>query len=420
MGVSLLGGPVRYRSPRHEQLPHVVKLSGGRSSAAMALSLARCDLLRPERGDVALFANTSAEHPATYRFAARVCDELEREHGLPCFWYEFCTVETAGHRGYGRSSSYRLVSRRPVRSNDGHTSRGYCSDGSVFEELVSWRTMLPDRHRRFCTQYLKVTPGVMLLSEWFGGGPGPAHAGHYHERVLATAEALTGRYRGALDSDKHHAMVTFVAGQPPARPAQRWQDFTTVNLNRPADGPRPQADLWGVQGSPIQYVTMLGLRSDESKRVDRMLLRGIHSEGAVTGRCKDRSQPAGEYVYAPLADSGADKKAVASFWGSEMFDLQISSARGNCVFCFMKRPPALSHLARLPDPQSRNGEPSQIGWWANLEDRYSRPSTSRPGVNLGFFDIQSGTFDDIANPPVSSSARGRTVTRRGLPCVCSD
>ncbi|MDE0393935.1 MAG: hypothetical protein OYK82_04055 [Gammaproteobacteria bacterium] len=53
----------------HEHLPHVLKFSGGRASATLAFLLAGGGLLRPERGDVILFARTSAEHPATYNFA---------------------------------------------------------------------------------------------------------------------------------------------------------------------------------------------------------------------------------------------------------------------------------------------------------------------------------------------------------------
>ena len=56
------------RADEHGDLPHVMKFSGGRSSAALAFLMAENRLLRPERGDVILFANTSAEHPATYAF----------------------------------------------------------------------------------------------------------------------------------------------------------------------------------------------------------------------------------------------------------------------------------------------------------------------------------------------------------------
>ena len=106
--VSVCGVPV-YRSAGHAGLAHVVKFSGGRSSGAMVLSLARRGALKADRGDVVLFANTTAEHPATYDFAAEVCDELEFRHAIPCFWYEYCTVEKLGPFGYSRRSATRAV-----------------------------------------------------------------------------------------------------------------------------------------------------------------------------------------------------------------------------------------------------------------------------------------------------------------------
>ena len=90
------------RGSDHEHLPHVLKFSGGRSSAALAFLLAEGDLLRPERGDVILFANTSAEHPATYDFARECKERLEGDFGLPFFWFEFCTVEDARRGVYVR------------------------------------------------------------------------------------------------------------------------------------------------------------------------------------------------------------------------------------------------------------------------------------------------------------------------------
>ena len=76
-------GAISYYSSEHEALPHVVKFSGGRSSAMMTFRLAEAGALRPERGDVVLFANTSAEHPGTYAFTRECKERLEREYRLP-------------------------------------------------------------------------------------------------------------------------------------------------------------------------------------------------------------------------------------------------------------------------------------------------------------------------------------------------
>ena len=76
-------GPLCYRASGHEELPHIVSFSGGRSSGTLAFMAAAEGLLQPERGDLVLFANTSAEHPGTYEFAARCKERLEAEFGLP-------------------------------------------------------------------------------------------------------------------------------------------------------------------------------------------------------------------------------------------------------------------------------------------------------------------------------------------------
>ena len=119
----------------------MLKFSGGRSSAALAFLLAESGLLRPTRGDVILFANTSAEHPATYDFARECKEQLEGDFGLPFLWFEFCTVEDARRGVYVRRPSYRLVTSNPVESDP----RGYRSRGEVFEEMLSYQGMLPNR-----------------------------------------------------------------------------------------------------------------------------------------------------------------------------------------------------------------------------------------------------------------------------------
>lgn len=172
-GASL--GGLRYRHPVHADLPHIVSFSGGRSSAALAFMAAEEGLLRPERGDVLLFANTSAEHPGTYEFAAECKVRLEDEFGLPFFWFEFCTVEDAWRGEYRRKASYRLVKPVPVEDDPD----GFRSSGELFEEMVSHQGMLPNPHSRTCTAKLKLYPSHELLAEWLGGTDGPAHSGHH-------------------------------------------------------------------------------------------------------------------------------------------------------------------------------------------------------------------------------------------------
>ena len=69
--LTICGAP-KYMSESHASLPHIVKFSGGRVKRGDGVEP------RPQRRDptpsgatVVLFANTTAEHPATYDFAAQ-------------------------------------------------------------------------------------------------------------------------------------------------------------------------------------------------------------------------------------------------------------------------------------------------------------------------------------------------------------
>ncbi|MCY3851479.1 MAG: phosphoadenosine phosphosulfate reductase family protein [Acidimicrobiaceae bacterium] len=167
--------PLVYRHPSHAALPHVVSFSGGRSSAALLFMAAEEGLLDASRGDLVLFANTSAEHPGTYEFAAECKRRIESDFGLPFFWFEFTTVEDAWRGEYWRKLSYRLVQPVPIEQD----ADGYRSSGELFEDLVNLQGMLPNVHSRTCTAKLKLYPSHLLLGEWLGGTDGPAHAGHY-------------------------------------------------------------------------------------------------------------------------------------------------------------------------------------------------------------------------------------------------
>ena len=383
----------------------------------MLLGLARSGALDPARGDVVLFANTTAEHPGTYDFAARVCDDVEAETGVACFWYEFCTVEEARRGGYARTGSYRLVDRRRAGAGDGGEPRGYRDDGFAFEEFLSWKLMLPNRQRRTCTTNLKVLPGVALLSEWLTSSPGPAHAGHHHDRRLVDVDEAWAQYRGKLTESEFRAMAAFCHNAEHCRRPQRWADYTTVPVGRDDGAPRRVADLWGRRGGQVAYVTLLGLRADEQLRIDKMLHKGLFAEGARGSSCRHSSQPAGEYAYAPMGDHGIDAADVAEFWEAQPHDLSVPREAGNCVFCFMKGASALRRLAA-----ESNGSPGPAGidWWAAMEGRYGR-TTSDGERRFGFLDLAKPKYAEIAvAPPGSAPARRSGAAGPSRPCECTD
>ena len=408
-------GAISYYSPEHEALPHVVKFSGGRSSAMMAFQLAELGALRRERGDVVLFANTSAEHPGTYAFARECKERLEREYGLPFLWYEFCTVEDASRGTYMRQASYRLVCSNPVEEDP----NGYRSRGEVFEELLSFQGQLPTPHSRSCTAKLKLYPSHALLADWLGSGDGPRHAGHYSPHsFVRPAAAFTQhrRNRGVQDETAYLRRVAYMTQQPHSRPAQRWADFTAVPFHKPEpDLPGP-AELWGPEA--VQFVTLLGLRGDEGRRIGRIESRSMLAENAAGPNCSIRTQPPGERPYFPLAEWGESAASVRAYWSERDFDLEIPDGAGNCTFCFMKGTKELAALAQCPDPSRVAGAPSDIAWWADVEQRYRREAPSRSGAGtsvFGFFGVHGPSFAEVA--------RGETGHRyaTGEPaCDCTD
>ena len=426
--MSAVGTRLAYRELNHERLPHVVRFSGGRSSALMALRLACDGVLRHGRGDVVLFANTTAEHPGTYEFARTVCEEIESRTGVPCLWYEGCAVEVATRSGYTRLRTFRLVRREPAADDDDPRSPGYRSRGEAFEEMVSW-ARLPSRWRRMCTTELKVRPGHDLVAEWMYGGPGPARQGHHRDVSLASSEVVAARYRGVLDREEREARLRVACGEPWARPQQDWQDFTTVDLNRPIDGPRGWADIWGRFGDAQQFVSILGLRADEPDRVRTAMWRSLVAEGAAGTHCRDRIQPAGELVYCPLSDVGVTEEDVRSYWSGRPNDLRIPDGAGNCVYCFLKGPAALARLASEIDDFADDGmdgyanaTPVDIRWWSRLEKSYGRPSTSREG-RIGMFhdtDYESILSRATSREQLNVNGRDSDGIDVRVPCSCTD
>ena len=411
---------IRYRRPHHCDLPHVVKFSGGRSSAVVAVGLADAGVLNPDRGDVVLFANTSAEHPGTYDFAAAVSRLLETEYSLPVLWFEFCTVEDARRGEYRRCPSYRLVRPTPVEDDP----CGYRWRGEVFEEALSFQQMLPNPHQRSCTAKMKLQPSHQLLDEWFSGAGGPAHAGHYNSEPYVNAQAAARVYRsngGASSEEKYRSRASFMLLQPHNRPEQKWVEFTSASAAA-APPERGGEGLWGRP--PTEHLTLLGLRADESRRINRVMSRTLFAEGAGSGRCRVKNQPPGEHPYFPLADSNMDSRDVNEFWESQSlgFGLDIPEGAGNCVFCFMKGTRELVVSARRSDPRRVSDTPSDFAWWSDIERKYQRECPARSGsgtTTFGFLGARGSSYEELIKSPPPPPNGSRYAT--GTPaCDCTD
>ena len=133
--------------------PHIVKFSGGRSSGMMLMELLKNNKLIPERGDVILFNNTSAEHPSTYEFTRKMKALAEEKYNIPFFWIEYTTYEDAGRHGWRRNPNYKLVNEKPYGNEN---KDGYHFKGEVYEEMISCNGFLPNMQARSCTSAMKI------------------------------------------------------------------------------------------------------------------------------------------------------------------------------------------------------------------------------------------------------------------------
>jgi len=368
---------LRYRQSSLVNSPHVVKLSGGRSSAYMLAHLLKTNLLSKERGDVVIFNNTAAEHPETYQFVKKLKYLTEKEFGIPFFMIEFATYEDISFGNRVRFSTFRIVNEMPRNSDN---QNGYHYKGEVFEELLSHTAFLPNRHRRVCTSAMKIKVSEVFLSSWFACEDELAHLGHYGETSRMTDEGICtahakngGKTPGAILLNKRK----FVRNRPVSRPNQKFQDFTTVDLSDRQIISMQDATFGGEvdlrnRDFPVSFVSLVGLRADEPARLKKLNARICGSEDG------EDSKPSSERVYTPLADNGYTKKDVSSFWSSQSWDLGLNSDSNlsNCMFCFLKGSKVLQQIASDLAYTSLSNEfaetPMDVAWWERLEREYGR------------------------------------------------
>jgi 3'-phosphoadenosine 5'-phosphosulfate sulfotransferase (PAPS reductase)/FAD synthetase len=135
-----------------------------------------------------------------------------------------------------------------------------------------------------------------------------------------------------------------------------------------------------------EYITFVGVRADEPRRVSR--IRG-KQDGKET----------------PLAIANVSSQDVQDFWKKQPFDLQLVTVQGNallgnCDLCFMKT--AAHKVGLIQD------KPSRAIWWAEQEKkigglfREDHPSYSQM---LKFSQQQTDLFD---------------TNEEALSCFCGD
>ena len=392
---------LEYGDERHHALPHVVKFSGGRSSGMLLLTLLEQGLLDRRRGDVVVFNNTSAEHPETYRFVD-ACRAESHRHRVPFFQIQFQTYEDVRRGEWTRLPSCRLVNELP------HTDAnpdGFAWRGEVYEELLSWAAYVPNQFRRTCTKHLKIEPTHGFLSEWLEGRSRTGRLGHHHEQSQVDPETRYrihrehgGKLPAAIFARKHAYCWT----RPHVRPEQRYADFS------------PE---WRPQGHRCtEYVTLIGLRTDEHNRVTRVERRGGHETAQQ-----------GEHVYMPLDGLGTTRADVNAFWSRRGWDLNLPAEAGlsNCVYCFLKGGEQLKAVhdrmkhdaaAEAPGFGPLAGTPSDLAWWKRMERLYGRDlvaegSQTRAHVErIGFFGARRFSYAGLES--ANGSGAGQRLPPR--------
>ena len=411
----------------HEDLPHVIKFSGGRTSGMMLFLLLKAGMLKAERGDVVLFNNTAAEHPATYEFVCRCKEIVEDQYGIPFFLIEFQTYEDARHGEWTRLPTYRLVQPTPWSEAN---QEGYHWRGEAFEELLSWRGYVPNQFQRTCTSTLKLETTRAFLRDWFACKPAIERLGHFGKSSRLDDDELVESHRRHNGGVPRHILLEkkrFVRSRPAFRPAQRFADYSAAAY--PISNPYLAENVVGNRAdfgdSGVEYLAFVGLRYDEMRRVVRVRERnngGPHAAGYE-----------GEHVYLPLSDMRMTEEDVEAFWKKQTWGLTLNTEDGlsNCTYCFLKGVRGLrnvrSAMSHARDKQFEN-TPCDLGWWIEIEKRYGRDLKEEQrdirsvvaNDFIGFFGTQSGfSYQRLAQLQDNDADLPKFMDSV-LPCDCTD
>ena len=394
----------------HDELPHVVKFSGGRSSGMLLFALLKNKLLQRKRGDVVVFNNTGAEHPATYEFVARCKKITESRFKIPFFITEYQTYEDVHSGEWTRHPTYRLTNARPYEPDN---PNGYRCNGEPFEEMLSWAGYVPNQFRRICTHSLKLETTRLFLLDWFANQTHISRQGHGEKGSRVDPDALYERHcrnRGAVPREIYLSKKDYVLNQcSPSRPEQVYQDFTLAPTGR--RGPCV------VAPAAQKFISFLGLRHDEQMRVQRI----------KAGRQRNEREEF-EHIYMPLNDLRISKSDVLNFWGNQNWDLGLddNTNLSNCVYCFLKGSAALrrvhDHMTNTEAKLDGKTKPSTLDWWKNLEEKYRRDleaedrKPAKGNKYIGFY----GTNGSLYSTLTAHNSDNLLPDANILPCHCTD
>ncbi|MCY4137282.1 MAG: hypothetical protein OXF56_03325, partial [Rhodobacteraceae bacterium] len=252
------------------------------------------------------------------------------------------------------------------------------------------------------------------------------------------------RSRGKLGNDELLRKKAFLRSRPPAIPEQSYADFSGAYAHRMTNksfAERGYPEFAPMTGEDAtEYVSLIGLRGDEPRRVVRVMSRNGLSVGDPER--KKREMTDGEIVCTPLADAEITNEDVLTFWSERDGKLKLppDANLSNCVFCFMKGTTAIpnvrSDIATADAELTENlrsvpGTPSDIRWWVDLEADYKRRPLKRLNgsgrrnqetVTIGFWGVDADvTYRDLMEIDTEQLvSRSDFGGRAALPCDCTD
>ncbi len=415
--------------------PHIVKFSGGRSSAMTLMKLLENNQLNPKRGDVIIFNNTSAEHSATYEFTRKIKKIAEKKYNIPFFWIEYQTYEdSSGIYQWSRKPAYRLTNDQPYSEQN---KNGYRYKGEVFEEMISLSGFLPSMVSRICTISMKIFVTNAFLSDWFAQKQSIERLGHYGNTPKMSDDDIIKTHRkngGGVPDEILLSKKAFVRSCAFVRKKQFWRDYTSVDIVIDNDILKGsilgnKAQLYGDLA--VDYVSVLGIRSDEQRRIIKIENR-IDEAQENQGKSLF-NQPHGESIYAPLVNDNTTQEQVAEFWEQQNFNLKLSNTGlfSNCLYCPLKSKAKLQQIATLQlENKIDKDTPESIDWWVNIEKKYSRDLVKErrhiakeSTKFVGFFGgINKFVFEDIKNKVDNGEKIDPELLKldSAIPCNCTD
>ena len=418
--------PFQYEAKGHEDIPHVVKFSGGKTSGMLLFTLLEGGLLKAERGDVVIFNNTAAEHPKTYDFVRRCKEEVESKYNIPFFWIEFQTYEDARNGEYRRLPSFRLVNDQPFSEDN---PEGYKWHGEVFQELLSWKGYVPTFFQRICTKNLKLEPTRLFLKEWLANKQSTERLGHFSNESRIDDDTTFNQHikaRGATPKDIYLRKKRFLKECDLIRPAQTWSKFSSCVVpiqNETIVGKTLGKSAHFGEGG-MEYIAFIGLRYDEKQRIHKVKKRNDGGE--------DSAGYEGEYVYMPLDLMNITSDDVETFWAKQPWRLELDAKDNlsNCTYCFLKGSQALRGVYKAMENEDSNmikGTPSDLQWWVDLEKTYGRDmiaekrkvKTTVKNNFIGFFGADSEfSYSKLKEDAEADSPDA--FSGELLPCDCTD